>query len=141
MFVKQISVFIENRHGRLAELTRLLGTAGIDLIALSVADTTDFGILRAITSDTDRAAAVLREADCTLGVTDVLGICVPDEPGGLANVIDVLSENGVSIEYIYSFVRNINGKAGLILRVDKPCEAHRLLEEKGVTLLSQADIT
>ena len=97
MFVKQISVFIENRKGRLADFTKVLGDAGVDLVALSVADTTDFGILRAIVTDTEKGVKVLRDAGYTVNITDVLAVAVPDVPGGLAKVVGVLSEKNISI--------------------------------------------
>ncbi len=140
MFVKQISVFIENRRGRLAEFTKVLGDAGIDLIALSVADTTDFGILRTIVTDTDRAINLLREAGYTVSITDVLAVSVPDTPGGLAQVIAHLSEGSISIEYLYSFVRNVDGQAIVIFRVDKLVPTYELLKSRGVTLLDQAQV-
>ena len=140
MFVKQISVFIENRRGRLAEFTKVLGEAGIDLIALSVADTTDFGILRAIVKDTDAAVEILKKAGYTVSITDVLAVAVKDRPGGLASVIGCLNDNGISIEYLYSLVRNFEGQAVVIFRVDKLVPTYELLKKEGVTLLDQSHI-
>ena len=123
MFIKQISVFIENRHGRLEEFTTLLGENGIDLIALSIADTTNFGILRAIVADNEKALRL-----------------VPDSPGGLAGVLTMLRDGSISIEYLYSFVRRVGKDAIIIFRVDQPEKAAALLQEKGVRLLSQEEI-
>lgn len=140
MFVKQISVFIENRRGRLADFTQVLGENGVDLIALSVADTTDFGILRAIVTDTDSAVEILKSAGYTISITDVLAVAVPDKPGGLAKVIRYLSDESISIEYMYSFVRNVDGKAVVIFRVDKLAATYEILKAKGVTLLDQSQV-
>ncbi|MBE5760616.1 MAG: ACT domain-containing protein [Clostridiales bacterium] len=140
MFVKQISVFIENRKGRLADFTKVLGDAGVDLVALSVADTTDFGILRAIVTDTEKGVKVLRDAGYTVNITDVLAVAVPDVPGGLAKVVGVLSEKNISIEYLYSFVRNVNGCAIIIFRVDQPVQTADMLRENGITILNQEEI-
>lgn len=107
--VKQLSVFLENSKGRLASMTRALGDAGIDLLALSIADTTSFGILRAIVDDTDKAMAVLKEAGYTVNTTEVLAVLVPDSPGGLAGVLGLLNDAHVNVEYLYSFVRKAQG--------------------------------
>ena len=141
MYIKQISVFIENTPGRLAEFTRLLGNEHIDLISLSIADTTSFGILRGLVVDYERAAKIIAEAGYTVRVTDVLAASVPDEPGGLAKVLAILSENGVSVEYLYSFIRNAGHNALIILRVEEIDKAAALLEAHGVKTLSQEDVT
>ena len=140
MFIKQISVFIENRHGRLEEFTTLLGENGIDLIALSIADTTNFGILRAIVADNERALGLVRDHGYTANLTEVLAVAVPDSPGGLAGVLTMLRDGSISIEYLYSFVRRVGKDAIIIFRVDQPDKAAALLQEKGVRLLSQEEI-
>lgn len=140
MFIKQISVFIENRHGRLEEFTTLLGENGIDLIALSIADTTNFGILRAIVADNERALRLVRDHGYTANLTEVLAVAVPDSPGGLAGVLTMLRDGSISIEYLYSFVRRVGKDAIIIFRVDQPEKAAALLQEKGVRLLSQEEI-
>lgn len=140
MFIKQISVFIENRHGRLEEFTTLLGENGIDLIALSIADTTNFGILRAIVADNERALGLVRDHGYTANLTEVLAVAVPDSPGGLAGVLAMLRDGSISIEYLYSFVRRVGKDAIIIFRVDQPEKAAALLQEKGVRLLSQEEI-
>ncbi len=140
MFIKQISVFIENRHGRLEEFTTLLGENGIDLIALSIADTTNFGILRAIVADNERALGLVRDHGYTANLTEVLAVAVPDSPGGLAGVLTMLRDGSISIEYLYSFVRRVGKDAIIIFRVDQPEKAAALLQEKGVRLLSQEEI-
>jgi hypothetical protein len=140
MFVKQISVFIENRQGMLAEFTQKLGEAGLDLIALSIADTTNFGILRAIVADTERAFTVIREAGYAASLTDVLAVAVPDRPGGLSEVLTALHGAQISVEYLYSFVRNVQENAVIIFRVDEPERAMEVLRVKGVRLLSQEEV-
>lgn len=141
MYINQISVFIENRQGRLEELTALLGENNVDLIALSIADTTDFGILRAIVSDNSKALALLREHGYTANLTEVLAVAVPDSPGGLSSALQLLREGDISIEYLYSFVRRVGHDAIIIFRVDQPVAAAKLLQEKGVRMLAQDEIT
>lgn len=140
MFIKQISVFIENRHGRLTEFTSLLGENGVDLIALSIADTTNFGILRAIVSDNDKALSIIRDQGYTANLTEVLAVAVPDVPGGLSGVLALLRDNDISIEYLYSFVRRVGNDAIIIFRVDQPEKAGNLLKKQGIRLLEQGEI-
>ena len=140
MFIKQISVFIENRHGRLTEFTKLLGKNDIDLIALSIADTTNFGILRAIVSDNDKALKISRDAGFTANLTEVLAVAVPDVPGGLDGVIRLLSDNDIFIEYLYSFVRRVGNDAIIIFRVDQPERCAQLLKDNGIRILEQNEI-
>ena len=138
--VKQLSVFLENSKGRLASMTRALGDAGIDLLALSIADTTSFGILRAIVDDTDKAMAVLKEAGYTVNTTEVLAVLVPDSPGGLAGVLGLLNDAHVNVEYLYSFVRKAQGNAQILFKVDQVAEAARVLHEAGIQMLDQPEI-
>ena len=140
MYVKQISVFIENTPGRLAEFTKLLGDHQIDLVSLSIADTTQFGILRGIVADYERAVKIIGDAGYTVRLTDVLAAAVPDVPGGLAKVLHMLSENGISVEYLYSFVRNAGHNALIILRVEELDKAAQVMADNGVRLLDQAEV-
>ncbi len=140
MFIKLISVFIENRHGRLTEFTKLLGKNDIDLIALSIADTTNFGILRAIVSDNDKALKISRDAGFTANLTEVLAVAVPDVPGGLDGVLQLLSDNDIFIEYLYSFVRRVGNDAIIIFRVDQPERCAQLLKDNGIRILEQNEI-
>lgn len=140
MYVKQISVFIENTPGRLADFTRLLGENQIDLVSLSIADTTHFGILRGVVADYERAEKLIAEAGYTVRLTDVLAASVPDVPGGLAKVLGMLSENGISIEYLYSFVRNAGKNALIIFRVEELEKAAQVLKDNGVRLLTQEEV-
>lgn len=140
MHIKQISVFIENRPGSLLELTKLLANNNIDLIALSLADTTNFGILRAIVSDNEKAIKLITEGGYTANLTDVLAVSVPDAPGGLSGALEVLAKANLSVEYLYSFVRRANEEAVTILRVENPDEAQKLLEQHDYRLLSHKDM-
>jgi hypothetical protein len=140
MYVKQISIFIENTPGRLADVTRVLADNKIDLVSLSIADTTNFGILRGIVADPDAAREVLAEHGYTVKVTDVLALSVPDKPGGLADILDKLAQKDIALEYMYSFVRRSGDHALIIIRVDKPDEAVRVLAEAGVKTLSQDEV-
>ncbi len=140
MTVKQLSVFIENSQGSLAPFCDLLGQNGVDLIALSIADTTNFGILRTIVSDTDAALKVVRDAGYAVSVTEVLAVAVPDRPGGLAGVLKLLDDNDLSIEYLYSFVRSVGKDAVIIFRVEKPAQAYEVLKASGVRMLTQEEV-
>jgi len=140
MYVKQLSVFSENTPGRVAHFTKLLGDNGIDLVSLSVADTTHFGILRGITADYEAAVKLISENGYTAKLTDVLAVAVPDQPGGLANVLAKLAESDIVVEYLYSFVRNAGNHALIIFRVDKLPEAEKVLTDAGVRLLSQEEV-
>ncbi|MBE5787205.1 MAG: hypothetical protein E7324_06650 [Clostridiales bacterium] len=140
MYVKQISVFIENSPGKLADFTRLLGNHGIDLVSLSIADTTNFGILRGIVADYERAVKIIEAAGYTVCLTDVLAVTVPDKPGGLAEILLLLSENEIAIEYLYSFVRNKGNNALIVFRVADIEKAQEILRKHQVNFLSQEEI-
>jgi hypothetical protein len=118
MTVDQISVFIENKPGTLAELTGIVGDAGIDLRALSLADTADFGVLRLIVNDPGNALNLLRAAGFTVSMTQVLAVPIADSPGGLAKVLRILADEKVNVEYSYAFITRRQGKAYVILRVE-----------------------
>ena len=140
LYIQQISVFMENSPGKLAAFTRLLGEASIDLISLSIADTTNFGILRCIVDDYERTVDIIAKAGYTVRLTEVLGAVVADRPGGLAEVLAILSEEGISIEYLYSFVRNAGKNALLVFRVEELERAAAVLTAHGVTLISQEQV-
>ena len=140
MTVKQLSVFAEYRPGRLSAISGLLAENGINIRAMSVADTKDFGILRLIVNDPDKAQQVLKEAGCAVTIANVLAIQLPDKPGGLAGAMKVLYENNVSVEYMYSaFVSEKSAEAYLILRADSNEAAEQALEGKYI-LLSQEEL-
>lgn len=113
MFIKQLSVFVENKSGRLAEITAVLAGAGIDIRALSIADTTNFGILRIIVDKPFEAETALKEAGLTVSLTSVLAIGIPDEPGGFAAAMKALAAAGVGVEYMYAFISRDEGR-GLV---------------------------
>ena len=140
MFVKQISVFVENTKGSLSRLTRLLSKGGVDLIALSIADTENYGIMRCIVSDTEKGVKIMREAGYVARLTDVLAVSVPDQPGGLANVLTLLNAADVSVEYLYSFVRSSGSHALVIFRLNDNERGVRVLQEGDITLLSQEEV-
>lgn len=140
MFVKQVSVFLENKLGRLATVTKILGDKGIDISAMALADTTNFGILRMIVNDPDKAVSVLKEAGFTVSTTDVLAVEVDDRPGGLAAILEVLQGNGISIEYAYSFIKRAGDKAFILFRVENPERAVELLKNTGVRVLNEKEV-
>ncbi len=119
MKVEQISIFIENKSGRLAEITRILGEAGINIRALSLADTSDFGILRLIVNDVEKAKGILKEKGFTVNKTEVVAVEVPDQPGGLSSILQVLDHEGINVEYMYAFVERCGGNAVIIFRIDE----------------------
>ena len=136
MLVKQLSVFMENRKGRLRHLTSTLGKNGIDLVTLSIADTKDYGIVRFIARDNDKALAVLKEEGFTVGVTELIGVEVGDTAGALADVLRILDAADIGVEYLYSFARSENS-AKILLRVQETEKAVGLLEQNGVKTLSE----
>lgn len=135
MEVRQISVFLENKAGRLAKVTRLLGEQGINIRALSIADTTDFGILRMIVNDPERAERLLRDAGFAVTTTGVLAVEIPDRPGGLAEILDVLEGAGMNIEYLYAFVNKVSPDALVMVRVEDLGRAAEALTAAGVSVL------
>jgi hypothetical protein len=123
MKTDQLSVFLENRAGRLAEVTSALAEAKINIRALSLADTSDFGILRLIVSDFDKAKTMLKEKGFTVGRTNVVAVEVPDRPGGLHEILDLLGQNGINVEYMYAFVQQSGANAIMIFRFDRTDQA------------------
>lgn len=136
MLVKQISVFLENKSGRLAEVTKILGGSGINISALSIADTTDFGILRLIVNNPQKAEEILKENGFTVSCTEVIAIAVADKPGGLSVALDILDREALGIEYMYAFVGKTMDNALVILKVDEPEKARTALMAEGVEVLS-----
>ena len=140
MFIKQLSIFVENKTGGIAEILTELGEKGIDIRALSLADTTDFGILRMIVSDVSAAEAILREHGVAVKVTDVLGLAVDDRPAGLAGALAALNRDGIAIEYMYAFVGDNDQHAMVVLRTDDDAKALSVLTAAGVTVLGESDV-
>jgi len=140
VLIKQISIFLENKQGRLAEVTRTLGENNIDIRALSLADTTDFGVLRLIVNKPDKARQILTENGFAVSINDVIAIEVEDKPGGLADVLAVLDRKGISIEYMYAFVNSKPNTAMVIFRVENPESALEILKSENVKIKSAEDV-
>ncbi len=135
MQVEQISVFIENKSGRLAEIARVLGEAGINIRALSLADTTDFGILRLIVNNREKAKQVLKERGFTVSKTEVVAVEVPDRPSGLSAILQTLDGESINVEYMYAFVERCGENAVIIFRFDETDKAIEVLVNKGFKVL------
>jgi len=140
MLIKQLSIFLENKEGRLAEVTKILGEADIDINALVISDTTDFGILRLIVKDSARAYEVLKKNEFTVSFTDVVVICMSDLPGSLSKVLEILDKGGIGIEYMYAFLGRKIGQAPAVLRVEDTQRAIKLLEENNIKLLKESEL-
>ena len=140
MTIKQLSVFVENKQGRLSEITGILHSAGVDIRALSLADTTDFGILRLIVDKEDVAEAALRGAGLTVSLTPVIAAGIADRPGGLAEAMALLRDGGISVEYMYAFISRRKEMAYVILRVDDNGKAAELLQKAAFPLLTEEEI-
>ena len=137
---KQISVFLENKAGRLAHVTRVLGEAGINIRALSIADTSDFGILRLIVNDPEKAYRILKEADFTVSETEVIAVQVPDSPGGLATVLEQMSEANLNIEYLYAFLGTAENDALVIFKVEDIEKARQTFNDKGIRFIDEQQL-
>lgn len=137
---KQISVFLENKAGRLSHVTRVLGEAGINIRALSIADTSDFGILRIIVSDPEKAYRILKEANFTVSETEVIAVQVPDSPGGLAAVLEQMSDANLNIEYLYAFLGTSESDALVIFKVEDFERARQTFTEKGIRFLDEQQL-
>lgn len=141
MSIRQISVFVENKQGSLVKITDVLAKENIDLRAMSIADTQDFGILRLIASDTDRAMEVLRKENCIARETAVVGARLRNEPGALATVVRVLSENGINMEYMYAFNGATPHHAYVVLRVDDNHKVEELLAANGIKTITEEQVS
>jgi hypothetical protein len=142
MKIRQLSLFLENRKGQLRVPCQVLGDAGIDILTMSLADTQQFGILRLIVKDWERARKALEAAGIVVNVTDVLAIDVPDRPGGLASILESFEKAGLGIEYMYALAaaRERGKYATLVFRLEDPDRAAKLLAEAGVKLLSSEEL-
>lgn len=134
MLIKQMSVFVENTTGRLAQLTRVLGNDGIDIKASCIADTVDFGILRCIVDDPEEATRVLKEHGFTASITKVIAVELEDRPGGFADVLEILAKENIGVNYIYSTIRSKEGAAIIVLKVEDPQKAIDVLLSNNVKL-------
>ncbi len=140
MIIKQISAFVENKSNGVSEITKVLGSGGIDIRALSIADTTEFGILRMIVNDTEKAERLLSQSGVSVKVTDVSAAAVPDTPGGLAEVLALLSDGGINIEYIYAFIGGGDKGALVVFKADDQSKAERILAESRFDEISTKDL-
>lgn len=131
----QISIFLENKPGRLAAVMKVLKDAGTDLRAFTIADTTDFGIVRIIAADTDKALKALKGNDFTATANKILGVTIPDHPGELYKIIEILQETNVNIEYSYSFMGSRPNEADIAIRTQNNEAAEQVLKTKGIKLL------
>ena len=141
MKLKQISVFLENRPGVLAELTTLLGEGGVNIRALSIAESRDFGVVRMIVPDPVSAAALLDEKGYSIQVVEVLAVEVTDEPGGLGRALRELAEERLNVDYLYTFMNKLSENAVIVLRIDNLDYARSVLLKSGFKLLSQEDFS
>lgn len=135
MKVDQLSIFLENRAGRLAEVTRILADSGVNIRALSLADTSDFGILRLIVSDFEKAKDNLKAGGFTVGRTTVVAVEVPDQPGGLNSILEMLRDAKINVEYMYAFVNQSGAHAIIIFRFDRTDQAIELLQKNKITIV------
>ncbi len=140
MRLEQLSIFLENRSGRLAEITGVLARAGINIRALSLADTADFGILRLIVNQTARAVQVLRDNGFTVATNEMVALEVADRPGGLWEILKVLETGGLNVEYMYAFVQRAREHAVVMFRFDEPDRAIAVLRGAGVRVLSGEEV-
>ena len=140
MQIKQLSIFVENKAGRLAEITAVLAEANVDIRAISIADTSDFGILRLIVDHPDEAVEALKKAGMTVSLTSVIAIGIHDRPGEFAKAMRILADEHIAIEYMYAFISRDKGKACVILRVDDDQRAVSVLQDSGITILTAEEI-
>jgi hypothetical protein len=138
MIIKQLSVFLENKSGRLHEVSAILGEAGINMSAFSVADTSEFGILRLIVSDHEKAFRVLRENNFSVNLTDVVCLNCPNQPGALAAALRILSENEVAIEYLYAF--SVGESANVVVKPDNLEKCISVLTQHRMELVRASDL-
>lgn len=140
MRIKQLSVFLENKQGRLAAAAEVLAKNGIDISALSLADTAEFGVLRLLVDQPEKASEVLNEAGVFVRVTTVLAVAMEDVPGGAVKILQKLSEAGISVEYMYACVGRVTGRALMVLRADQTERAEETLKAAGYGEINPADI-
>jgi hypothetical protein len=137
MYTKQVSIFVENEKGRLANVTRLLAGEGINIRALSLGDMVDFGVLRLIVDDCGKCLRVLRAHDFTVQETDVIAVELDDKPGGLHRVVEVFDREDINIEYMYAFVEKNGSNAIVVFRIDDAAKAVEALKKSGIAILPE----
>jgi len=138
--IKQISVFLENKKGRLSEVTKTIADNGIDIKALTLADTKDFGVLRLIVTDPDKCVKILKESNFVAQETEVIAIEIEDAPGGLSKILELLNSNDVNIEYIYATIEKVKNKAIVIFRIEEKDKAREVLSKNGINIYEMRDI-
>ena len=140
MAIRQLSIFVENKQGSLHDITDALAKAGINLRSMCVADTSNYGIVRIIADDPDKAKSLLDSEGYAANVRQINAFAVPDQPGGLANVLRLLEGNGVNIDYMYALITSENGKAYSVMRTGNTEETDKILTENGIELLNESKL-
>lgn len=140
MKLQQLSVFLENKPGQLSIPCKALSEAGISIVTLSLADTHQFGILRLILEDHEKAKTVLEQAGCVVNVTEVVAIEVPDRPGGLAEILDIIETADINLEYMYAFTFRRQDTAVIVFRFEDPDSAIKVLQDKGVSVIDRVEL-
>ena len=140
MKIHQISLFLENKPGHLRNVAQILADAEINIVTLSLADTQQFGILRLIVEDWQKAKSVLEDTGCVVNVTEVVATEVEDRPGGLAAILEILEDGGVNVEYMYAFTFGKGDRAVIVFRFDQPDTAVQVLQEAGVSVLGRVEL-
>ena len=140
MLIEQISIFVENKAGHLASITDVIGEADVDIRALLIADTADFGILRMIVSDPVKAEAALKKEGYTVVKTHVIAFGVPDEPGGLSRVLRMISDEGIQVEYLYAFIGNSKSQAYVVIKVEDNEKTLGVLKKNDVNIMTSNGI-
>jgi len=140
MKTKQISIFIENRSGRLAKITTVLGNANVNIRAMSLADTSDFGILRLIVNNTERAKATLVDQGFTVRISDVIAVAIPDTPGALGNLLSVMKHAGLNVEYMYAFIQKNTEQAIIIFYFDNADKAIETLLDNDISVIEESTL-
>lgn len=140
MAIKQLSIFVENREGTLVTVTDAIAKAGVDIRAMSVADTNDFGIFRLIVTDIAKAKQALDDANAFVSVTEVVAVALEDKPGALAKVVKILADHNINIEYMYAFITVSKQFAYVVLRVENNAETEAILQENGIALVTEEDM-
>lgn len=140
MKITQVSVFLENKKGRLLEVCSLLGKHNINIRALNVAESEGFGVLRIVVDKPQEAVDLLKKNNLVANLTDVVAVEVEDKPGGLARVLEVLSKNNINVEYMYGFVEKHSNNALMVFRFDEPEKAAKTLLDNGITVVKQAQL-
>ena len=141
MAIRQLSVFVENKPGTLAEVTDAISDAQIDIRAMCMAETQQFGLIRMIVDDVETAKQKLADRNLFVKTTEVVGVAVDDEPGGLAKAVRIVGDAGINIDYLYAFISVSKKNAYVVIRVDDNAAAEKLLAEKGFKLVTESDIS